>query len=52
MNKDPKHNDDVKKKDFQIEELENRDAPKIIGVGGDGGEDEPLKKGGGKPQKA
>ena len=48
MNKKSNRNE-TREKAFQIEKLEERDAPKIAG-GGLG--DEPLQKGGGKPQKA
>ncbi len=49
MTEDNKPTEKQEKK-FSIEDLENRDAPKVIPGGGL--DDEPLKKGGGKPSKA
>ena len=48
MNRKTNRNE-TQEKSFQIETLESRDAPKIAGGGL---ADEPLQRGGGKPQKA
>ena len=41
-------NENANAQSFNIEPLENRDAPKVAG-GGSG--DDPLERGGGKPSK-
>ncbi len=39
---------ETEEKKFKVEDLENRDAPKIAGAGPG---DSPLQRGGGKPSK-
>ncbi len=46
--KPTEEHDEKQEKKFNVEDLENRDAPKIAG-GGPG--DKPLERGGGKPSK-